>query len=80
LVCSEPALAAQDRRMRAAYAHALAAGANRLEIDRAQARWHGARDRATEPRQLAQLYAQRIAALEAAARSPRRPSPTGGQA
>jgi uncharacterized protein YecT (DUF1311 family) len=81
LVCSEPALAAQDRRMRAAYARALAAGADRLEIDRGQARWHGARDRTTEPGQLAQLYARRIADLEAAAaRPPHRRAPSGGQA
>jgi uncharacterized protein YecT (DUF1311 family) len=81
LVCSEPALATLDRRMRAAYARAIAAGADRLEIDRAQARWHGARDRTTEPGQLAQLYARRIADLEAAAaRPPLRRAPSGGQA
>jgi hypothetical protein len=78
LVCSEPALATLDRRMRAAYARAIAAGADRLEIDRSQARWHGARDRATGAGQLAQLYARRIADLEAAARNPRRPGPFGG--
>jgi uncharacterized protein len=80
LVCSEPALASLDRRMRAAYARAIAAGADRLEIDRGQARWHGARDRATEPGQLAQLYQRRIADLEAAARNPRRRTSSGGQA
>jgi hypothetical protein len=81
LVCSEPALATLDRRMRAAYARAIAAGADRLEIDRAQARWHGARDRTTEPGQLAQLYTRRIADLEAAAaRPPHRRAPSGGQA
>jgi uncharacterized protein YecT (DUF1311 family) len=81
LVCSEPALATLDRRMRAAYARAIAAGADRLEIDRGQARWHGARDRATQVGQLAQLYQRRIADLEAAAaRPPRRRAPSGGQA
>ena len=81
LVCSEPALASLDRRMRAAYARAIAAGADRLEIDRAQARWHGVRDRTTEPGQLAQLYTRRIADLEAAAaRPPPRRAPSGGQA
>jgi uncharacterized protein YecT (DUF1311 family) len=81
LVCSEPALATLDRRMRAAYARAIAAGADRLEIDRGQARWHGARDRATQVGQLAQLYLRRIADLEAAAqRPPRRRAPSGGQA
>jgi uncharacterized protein YecT (DUF1311 family) len=78
LVCSQPALAAQDRRMREAYADALAAGNDRLRIDRGQALWHGARDRATTGPQLAQLYARRIADLEAAARNPRRPHPIGG--
>ncbi|HEX2817636.1 MAG TPA: hypothetical protein VHN39_14675, partial [Phenylobacterium sp.] len=46
--------------------------------DRGQALWHGARDRATTGPQLAQLYARRIADLEAAARNPRRPHPIGG--
>lgn len=81
LVCSEPALASLDRRMRAAYVRAIAAGADRLEIDRGQARWHGARDRTTEPGQLERLYLRRIADLEAAAaRPPGRRAPNGGQA
>jgi hypothetical protein len=78
LVCRQPALAAQDRAMRAAYARALAAGAAGLEVDRDQARWREARDRASDERQLARLYARRTAELEAAARRPRRPGLFGG--
>jgi hypothetical protein len=71
LVCANPALAAQDRAMHAAYGRALAAGADRLGTDRDQALWRRARERTGDPRQLAQLYARRIADLDTAARHPR---------
>ncbi len=68
LVCERPTLAAQDLAMRQAYDRALAAGADRLKIDRAQAQWRGRRDRATSEQDLTQLYASRIAELDRAAR------------
>jgi uncharacterized protein YecT (DUF1311 family) len=64
LVCEHPALAEQDAEMRAAYDRALAAGADRLKVDRAQAQWRGRRDRATSEGELSQLYARRIAELD----------------
>jgi hypothetical protein len=72
LVCTRPAIAALDRQMRAAYDRALAGGADRLEIDRGQARWRAERDRAAGERRIAGLYARRIADLAAASRRPAR--------
>jgi hypothetical protein len=68
MVCAFPALAAQHRQMRAAYDRALAAGADPLEIDRAQAEWREQRNAAHDSKQLSALYAQRIRELSAAAR------------
>jgi hypothetical protein len=68
LVCDRPALAAQDREMRAAYDRALSAGADRLKVDRAQAQWRSRRDQATSEPELAKLYARRIAELDKTAR------------
>jgi uncharacterized protein YecT (DUF1311 family) len=73
LVCERPQLAAQDREMRQAYDRALSAGADRLKIDRAQAKWRGQRDRATSETDLSRLYARRIAELDRAARFPGSP-------
>jgi hypothetical protein len=68
LVCERPGLGSLDRTMRRAYDEALAAGADRLAIDRGQARWRGQRDRATSEAELSRLYAERIADLDDAAR------------
>jgi len=68
MVCGRPALASLDQAMRRAYDHALASGADRLDIDRGQARWRDERDRATDADQLSRLYARRIAELDDAAR------------
>jgi hypothetical protein len=68
LVCDRPGLTSLDRTMRRAYDRALSAGADRLAIDRAQARWRGQRDRATSEGELSRLYAERIAELDEAAR------------
>jgi hypothetical protein len=54
--------------MRAAYERAIAAGADRLALDRGQAKWRRVRDHADSRRELAALYARRIADLRAAAR------------
>jgi hypothetical protein len=70
LVCAYPALAAQHRRMRAAYDHALAAGADPLAIDRAQAEWREARAATGDRARLYALYERRIRELTAAARKP----------
>jgi uncharacterized protein YecT (DUF1311 family) len=67
-VCASRGLLAQDRRMLRAYQHAVAAGANRLTLDRGQAQWRELRDRTSSPARLAQLYRARTAALDAAAR------------
>lgn len=68
LVCGRPELGELDLKMRAAYDRALAAGADRLKVDRAQAQWRGRRDRATSEDELSQLYARRIAELDRTAR------------
>jgi hypothetical protein len=72
LVCARPGLASLDRDMRRAYDRALAAGADRLAVDRAQAKWRERRDQAASEAELSLLYAQRIAELDDAARRPRR--------
>ena len=69
-VCNNPRLEAQHRRMRQAYERALAAGADPLVIDRAQAEWREARNNASRG-DLGALYARRIRDLDAAARAPR---------
>lgn len=69
-VCANRGLLAQDQRMLRAYQRALAAGANRLTLDRGQAQWREAADRTSSPTRLAHLYRARIAALHAAARHP----------
>jgi uncharacterized protein YecT (DUF1311 family) len=67
LVCANPALETQHRRMRQAYEAALAAGADPLEIDRVQATWRAARDGADSRTELSALYARRIRELNAEA-------------
>lgn len=74
IVCANPALEAQHRRMRLAYERALAAGADPLLVDRAQAQWRAARDATVNRNQLTSLYSRRIRELETAARAPPRPT------
>ncbi len=74
LVCANPALASQERRMKAAYVKALAAGADPLAVDRGQAEWRELRETARERGALSDLYARRIRELEAiAGPSPQEP-------
>lgn len=70
LVCGYPKLAAQDRQLRTAYERALAAGADRRDLDRAQAQWRGDGEKISDPKQLADRYTRRIHELEAAAVRP----------
>src|SRR4051812_8308430 len=77
-VCASRSLLAQDQRMLRAYRRALAAGANRLTLDRGQAQWRELRDRTSSPTRLAQLYRSRTAALDAAARRAHAPSHAHG--
>jgi uncharacterized protein len=72
LVCARPGLNSLDQAMRRAYDRALAAGADRLAVDRAQAEWRARRDRATSEAELSRLYAERIAELDDVARRRRR--------
>jgi hypothetical protein len=72
IVCANPALETQHRRMRLAYERALAAGADPLIIDRAQADWRAARDATANRNQLTSLYSRRIRELETAAANPPR--------
>lgn len=67
LVCRYPMLARQHQRLQAAYAEALAAGADAREIDQGQAEWRATRDQTTDRHVLGQLYDARIAELEAEA-------------
>ncbi len=75
LVCADPALGAQHRRMRAAYDKALAAGADPLAIDRGQAEWRVARNAQGDRKALMSIYERRIWELQAAARKPQAADP-----
>jgi len=70
LVCGYPALAAQDRQLRAAYDRALSAGADRRDLDRAQALWREASQNVSDRQALSERYRRRIRELEAAATPP----------
>jgi uncharacterized protein YecT (DUF1311 family) len=70
LVCGYPSLAAQDRQLRTAYERALAAGADRRELDRDQAAWRGESEKVSDHRQLAERYDRRIRELQSAAIRP----------
>lgn len=70
LLCGFPALAAQDRQLRAAYDRALAAGADRRDLDRAQALWRETTQDVSDRQLLAERYSRRIRELEAAATPP----------
>lgn len=67
LVCGYPTLAAQDRQLRAAYERALAAGADRRDLDRTQAQWRDASSDVSDRAVLGDRYARRIRELEAVA-------------
>ncbi|HEY0646529.1 hypothetical protein [Phenylobacterium sp.] len=76
LTCGYPVLAAQDRQLRAAYDKALASGADRRELDRAQAVWRGESENIADRNALAERYQRRIREIEAAsARPPPAPPP-----
>jgi hypothetical protein len=72
VICSSPQLMAQEQRMRRAYDQALAAGADPLAVDEAQARWRTTLAKTASRTGAAQLYEQRIRELEAAARAANR--------
>lgn len=69
LICATPTLKVQERRMKAAYERALAAGADPLSIDRGQAEWRAERDGVEDRATLAELYARRTRELNEAAES-----------
>lgn len=73
LVCGYPTLAAHDRQLRAAYDRALVNGADRRELDRAQALWRGETENVADRRLLAERYQRRIREIEGA---PVRPAPS----
>jgi len=66
MVCSDPELAALDRRLNAAYEDAIAAGASRRELRAEQDRWLSTREAAApDPDAVAQVYRRRIRELNA---------------
>lgn len=67
LVCGYPTLAAQDRQLRAAYERALAAGADRRDLDRSQAQWRNGSADVADRAVLGERYARRIRELEVVA-------------
>jgi len=69
MVCGDPDLAAQDRRMTRAYAGALAAGVPQDELRAEQGDWLNLREDAARrsPQAMRSLYQQRIEELEALA-------------
>lgn len=75
LVCGYPALAARHRRLREAYLQALTAGADPESLGAEQAAWTARRDQIADRTALADAYAARIAALDAAAEEARAEEP-----
>lgn len=67
LVCGYPTLAAQDRQLRSAYERALAAGADRRDLDRSQAQWRDGSADVSDRAVLGERFARRIRELEAVA-------------
>lgn len=69
MICADPRLAAADRRMARAWRRALDAGAPAWRLRRDQRDWMIAREAAARsaPEEVAELYNQRIAELEALA-------------
>ncbi|MGA0607695.1 hypothetical protein ACO2Q0_17015 [Phenylobacterium sp. VNQ135] len=76
LMCANPALRVQERRMKAAYERALAAGADPLAVDAGQAQWRAERNAADSRGELADLYARRTRELNQAAEAAARTPPT----
>ena len=68
-ICSHPELAAKHDAMVRAYDNAIAAGANALVVDRAQAEWRTTRNRISDPKRLARLYDEHTRELNAVARA-----------
>lgn len=70
MVCTDPQLAAADRRMSQAYRDALNAGVPEQVLDRQQAAWMAAREDAARngPAAVADVYGERIAELQGMAR------------
>jgi hypothetical protein len=70
MICGDAQLASLDRQMSRAYRRALDAGVPRRILDRQQAVWMSARERAARdgPEAVADVYGQRIAELEGLAR------------
>jgi hypothetical protein len=71
LVCGYPSLAIAEHQMQAAYRRAEAAGANLPALERSQADWKRSRDNTWNRQRLAQLFEERTAELEEAARPAR---------
>lgn len=69
VVCADPALAAADQRLNAAYQQALEAGVPDWRLERQQRRWLRAREDAAfaAPEAVAEVYEARIAELQAQA-------------
>lgn len=66
IVCADPALAALDRRLNAAYEDAIAAGADRRALRLEQDRWLALREAAApDPRAVSDAYRRRIRELDA---------------
>jgi hypothetical protein len=76
LLCANPTLKVQERRMKEAYERALAAGADPLVIDRGQAEWRASRNAADDRGELADLYARRTRELREAAETAARTPPS----
>jgi hypothetical protein len=76
LMCANPTLRIQERRMKEAYERALGAGADPLVVDRAQAEWRTLRNAADTRGELADLYARRTRELNAAAETAASTPPT----
>ena len=69
MVCGDPGLAAADRALDRAFREAIRAGQSASELRRAQDRWLSVREEAASSAEaVAQVYARRIAELEALAR------------
>ena len=64
IVCSDPSLAAQDRRVREAYGRATATSAEPDVLTQEQANWRAARDAAKDRATLGRLYRERLQDLD----------------
>lgn len=64
IVCSDPGLAEQDRKMREAYGRATASSADPDALTQEQANWRAARDAAKDRQTLGRLYRERLQDLD----------------